>query len=109
MLIYIGLTLSGQGEPKQPQGMGSLAEMATCQMEFKYLSHVTKEPKYFRSSQTVMDVMQREQGKTPARMKRVDENGTVVSEELSKGLKTGLWTNNFYLIDGGMFGGECAG
>jgi hypothetical protein len=81
--------------------------MATCQMEFKFLSHVTKEPKYFRSSQTVMDVLRREQGKTPSRVTRIVEgkNGTAV-EELSTELETGLWTNYFNLKDGEMFGGE---
>jgi hypothetical protein len=79
--------------------------MATCQMEFKYLSHVTKEPEYFMSSQAVMDIMQKEQGKTPARVTKTGIDGTV-TEELSTELKTGLWTNYFNLLDGKMFGGE---
>lgn len=86
-------------------GSGSLAEMATCQMEFKYLSHLTGDPKYFMNSQKVMDVMEKEQGRTPARIKKTGADG-VITEDLTQDGKTGLWTNDFRLTDGQMFGSK---
>ncbi|KIM22542.1 glycoside hydrolase family 47 protein [Serendipita vermifera MAFF 305830] len=94
---------NGTSLPSGPHGGGSLAEMATCQMEYKYLSHVTGDPSYFRLSQRVMEVMEQEQGKTPARVSTKKPDGTV-EEELSTKQQTGLWLNSFYLDNGEMFG-----
>ncbi|KAG8784506.1 hypothetical protein FRC15_003175 [Serendipita sp. 397] len=85
-----------------PHGETYLAEMASCQMEFKYLAHLTKEAVYFNKSDKVMDLMQEQQGQTPARA-MVKENGTMV-EKIMNDQNTGLWTIRWYVEDGKMYG-----
>jgi beta-glucanase (GH16 family) len=77
--------------------------MASCQMEFKYLSHLTHEPSYFLKSDKVMEIMEREQGKTMTRGTVTLDDGST-EERMVPGHDTGLWTTQFYLADGKMYG-----
>lgn len=85
----------------------ALAEMASCQMEFKYLSHLTQNPDYFIKSDKVMDLMEQQQGKTPKPVWMTNSQGKTVEQVSSDhGDNTGLWTNHWYVEDGKMFGSE---
>lgn len=39
-------------------GQSLLAEIASCQMEFKYLAHVTHQSEYFLKTDKVIDLME---------------------------------------------------
>ncbi|CCA71679.1 related to alpha-mannosidase [Serendipita indica DSM 11827] len=80
-----------------------LAEMASCQMEFKYLAHLKKESDYFLKSDKVMDHMESEQGQTQERMMGKDETGKWV-EKVSTTEKTGLWVTRWSVTSGKMTG-----
>lgn len=90
-------------------GSVGLAEMASCQMEFKYLSHLTGDSAYYLKSDKVMDIMEQQQGKTPKPTWKTNTAGKTV-EVLSyenDDHDTGLWTNRFHVDDARMFGGRC--
>lgn len=79
--------------------------MASCQMEFKYLAHLTGKDYYYRNADLVWDFMEAEQGKTPisATVQRPDGSR---KEELLTDQETGLWNIHWYLSDGKMFGSK---
>jgi hypothetical protein len=79
--------------------------MASCQMEFKYLAQLTGKAKYFHDSDRVMDLMEEEQGKTLTPEMVPNENGELV-EKWTADQDSGLWTTNWYLQDGTMFGSK---
>jgi hypothetical protein len=96
---------SGVLSPAGRRREAGLAEMATCQMEFKYLAQLTGKAKYFRDSDKVMDLMQEEQGKTLTPEMVPNENGELV-EKLTADQDTGLWTLHWNLQNGKMFSGK---
>ncbi|KAI8985878.1 glycoside hydrolase [Pilobolus umbonatus] len=61
---YSGVVLS-TGQPTS-HGPSSTAEATTIQLEFKYLSHLTKDMKYWIAAERVMDRMNEVSTKTPA-------------------------------------------
>ncbi|PVG03578.1 seven-hairpin glycosidase [Serendipita vermifera] len=93
----------GELDLNYPSSSTRLAEMASCQMEFKYLSHLTHESTYFFKSDRVMEIMEREQGKTMTRGTVTLENGKT-EERMVPGHDSGLWTTQFHLEDGKMYG-----
>ncbi|KAF6754190.1 glycoside hydrolase family 47 protein, partial [Ephemerocybe angulata] len=54
---YVNLHAGTGHHAKDYPGLVSAAEVGTLQLEFKYLSHVTGDPKYWRSVEKVMTVL----------------------------------------------------
>jgi hypothetical protein len=88
-----------------------LAEMASCQMEFKYLAYLTHNSTYFHQSDKIMDILEKAQGKTPKQIFKTDAVGKTIQamsyDHDDEDWNTGLWTNRWYIEDARMFGSEC--
>lgn len=75
--------------------------MASCQVEYKYLAHLTGNPEYFTKTEKVMELMEKHQGKT-LRVETTLDSGVstmVLSDE-----RSGLWSNHWFTVDGSMSG-----
>ncbi|KIM47401.1 glycoside hydrolase family 47 protein [Hebeloma cylindrosporum] len=56
---YVNLAKGEGRHAKDFPGLSSIAEVATLQLEFRYLSHLTDDEKYWRAAEKVMEVVKR--------------------------------------------------
>ncbi|KAF8314087.1 seven-hairpin glycosidase [Clavulina sp. PMI_390] len=83
-------------------GASLLAEIASCQMEFKYLAHLTGKQEYFFKSDKVIDIMEREQWVAPG----TDKPQGVTYQNIGNGANTGMWATRWDSKNGKGMGGE---
>lgn len=88
-----------------PRTDTNLAEMASCQLEYKYLAHLTEEPDYFFKSDKVMEIMEREQGKT-FKINISTILGSSTATQIVPEERSGLWLTHWFVSDGRMYGCE---